>query len=116
MPEIALVLGIVAILVSSVLVLAWAPAGALLTWGVLLTIGGMGLGVPTGFWYHVKLRRALARVGVLPPGWWLRPVALHDRMRPEDRAGVLSWFFLGGLGFLVTLIGCALAAAGALKQ
>jgi len=76
--------------------------------GIACTAIGMLIGVPTGAWYHVKLYAALRPHGALPQTWWLRPVALHERLSPGDRCGVLRWFFIGGVGFGVTALGCGL--------
>jgi hypothetical protein len=79
---------------------------------------GLGLlvGVPTGFWYHVKLRACLRRAGQLPERWWLRPVAHHERLTAEERPAVMFWFTVGGAGFGLTVLGCVGVAAGVLLQ
>ena len=77
---------------------------------------GLLLGVPTGLWYHVRLRASLLRNGRLARRWWLRPSSLHDRLDAEDRPSVMLWFTLGGAGFLVTLLGCLLVGAGVVLE
>jgi len=72
--------------------------------------------VPTGFWYHVRLHACLRARGPLPGRWWLRPTALHSRLVGDERPWVLVWFYAGGVGFLVTVAGCALVVAGVLVQ
>jgi hypothetical protein len=73
---------------------------------------GLVVGVPTGFWYHVRLRACLSGREELPARWWVRPVALHSRLQDDERSGVLRWFYVGGLGFLMTVLGCALVVVG----
>ncbi len=94
------------------LLLGWLGPLVPLEWilwaGVVCTTLGMAIGVPTGVWYHVKLYAALRPRGALPERWWLHPVALHDRLDPEDRPQVLRWFYTGGVGFVVTALGCGL--------
>jgi hypothetical protein len=60
----------------------------------------------------VRLRARLAPRGLLPPRWWLHPVALHIYLAPNERAGVLRWFIAGGVGFVLCAIGIALVVAG----
>ena len=79
-----------------------------LTAGAGCTAAGLLLGVPTGFWYHVRLRAQLAPRGLLPTRWWLHPVALHVHLAPRERVGVLGWFIAGGIGFVLCVIGIAL--------
>ncbi len=58
----------------------------------------------------------LRRTGELPAGWWLRPVAHHGRLAPEEQPGVLVWFFAGGVGFGLSVLGCFGVGAGVLLQ
>ncbi len=94
-------------------------AGLMLPWDTLAEIAawllalGASLGLPTGFLYHVHLRRALMRRGVLPEDWYWRPTELHPLLEPgPERTRVLVWGGLGALGFLVMVAGL-LALAGA---
>ena len=111
MIETALTLALVALL----------SAGLLAPWLWVATAGAVGiavgllLGVPTGFWYHVELGRALRAHGAPPPRWWLRPVSHHDALEPSELARALPWFYLGGAGFVVTVGGCALLTLAALR-
>ena len=106
----------VVLLVATALVVQLVPAEWLVQAGWVCTAAGLLLGVPTGFWYHVRLRRCLRRAGELPAGWWLRPVAHHGRLAPEEQPGVLAWFFAGGVGFGLTVLGCFGVGAGVLLQ
>ena len=94
------------------LVLPFLPAAGMVTAGISCAAFGLLLGVPTGFWYHLKLHACLSPRGQLPRGWWLRPVALHDRLAPAERPVVLLWFYLGGAGFMLSVLGCGLVIFG----
>jgi hypothetical protein len=112
--EVLLVIGAVGGLASVALLGALVPPDTLLYAGGVITSVGLAAGVPTGFWYHVSLYRALRARGPLPARWWLHPVPLHSRLREDERSGVLRWFVLGGIGFGVVVIGCGTVVLGLL--
>lgn len=116
MIEALLVLGAVLALAALGLLGPLVPTAWWLAGGVACTAFGLALGVPTGFWYHVRLRACLRARGELPPRWWLRPVALHGRLRAAERPEVLRWFFAGGVGFVLTLAGCGLVVLGVVLE
>lgn len=116
MIEALLVLLVLAGLAALVLAAALVSAQGIALAGAALAAAGLLLGVPTGVAYHVKLRAALGPRGELPARWWLRPAALHGRLRSDERPAVLLWFAVGGAGFVLTLLGCALATAGVLLE
>jgi hypothetical protein len=79
--------------------------------GVALALMAVGfvLGVPTGLYYHVLLRRELKARGALPNGWYWRP---QEHQRALDTGAVRRlrpWFIAGGLGFLLIMTGFALS-------
>ena len=114
MPETLLVVLCVLLLVAGGLLAPLLAGAAVLKLGVLAVAFGLALGIPTSVVYHVKLARALAPRGELPPRWWLSPTRLHSRLREPERRDVLRWFFAGGAGFVITLAGCVAAFVGAL--
>ena len=70
---------------------------------------GFVLGVPTGLYYHLLLRRELRARGPLPKGWYWRP---QEHQRALDARAVRRlrpWFIAGGLGFLLIMTGFSLA-------
>jgi hypothetical protein len=90
------------------------PIEPILVAGTGCTVFGLVLGVPTGLWYHVKLRAALLQAGRLPERWWIHPVSLHGDIPPERQATVLLWFYIGGVGFGFTMLGCLAVALAVL--
>jgi hypothetical protein len=96
---------------------AWSAlaADALLIAGLWLVAAGFAFGIPTGFWYHVELRRVLAMGGALPARWWLHPTRLHGAIPPERWWRVMGWCYAGALGWLVSFAGCCVFALGAAK-
>jgi hypothetical protein len=112
--EALLVLGAVATLAGMALLAAVVDPDALLRAGAWITLAGLVTGVPAGGWYHLVLYRALRARGPLPARWWLRPVDLHVLLGDPERGPVLRWFALGGLGFAVVVIGCAVLVLGLL--
>jgi hypothetical protein len=83
--------------------------------GLWAVVAGLAFGLPTGFVYHLELRRALVEVGALPPRWWLRPISLHPLLPPERSFRVLAWCRLGALGCAVAFVGCGVFALGAFR-
>lgn len=112
MLELVLVMGGVLALAALGLAGPLVPTAWWLAGGAACAALGLALGVPTGLWYHLRLRACLRARGDLPPRWWLRPVSLHGRLRAEERPEVLRWFTAGGLGFVLTLLGCGLVVVG----
>jgi len=108
-------LGLVALLLGVMVAVPWVLAAA--PWEVTLVLGtglvvlGLVVGVPASAVYHLYLQRALK------PGrlWWLHPTALHGQLDATARPRVLRWFKIGAAAFGVALLGCALAAVGALR-
>jgi hypothetical protein len=96
---------IVMLLLASGLAVIWIP------WQILLISGFVGIGiglligVPTGFYYHVLLRRSLLKDPPLPLKWWLHPTRFHDRIKSDERQRIFVYFYLGAAGFFLILIG-----------
>ena len=114
MLETLLVLGLLAALVVGGVVAVVVSWQALVVGGLVLVGIGSVLGIPTGVWYHVALYRCLAPRGELPSGWWVSPVRFHVHLREEEQPEVMRWFFLGGFGFMVMMVGCFVLMLGVL--
>lgn len=84
--------------------------------GLLMLAAGLAEGVPTGFWYHVVLRRILIQRGTLPPKWWIHPTRHHGQLTPEEHHRIRLWFVLGGIGYAIAVTGGLAAIAGFLIQ
>lgn len=84
--------------------------------GVALVGLGMLIGVPAGALYHVQLYRALAPAKLLSARWWLHPTDLHGSLPSAARPSVMRWFYLGALGFVLSIAGCLFVAVGALRS
>ncbi len=111
-----LVFALVGVLAAASFLMPLISAELVITAGIGCIAAGLMLGVPTGLWYHVKLRAALLRRDALPEHWWLQPAALHGKLAPVDRTGVLPWFYAGALGFVATVLGCAIVVMGVLLE
>lgn len=96
------VLGAIALLVASLppLTLLWCALG--------ITGVGCAIGLPTGFMYHVVLRRELSRAGQLKPGWFWRPIQQHVHLEESALDQVRPWLVSGGVSFLLIMLGLAL--------
>ena len=99
-------------LVVAAFMVAAVPWASLLMAGMLTTAAGLVFGLATGLWYHIALARALVARRALLPRWWLRPVSLHGRLDTAGQRRVMPWFYAGAAGFVVTVVGLALAALG----
>jgi len=80
--------------------------------GIWVTGAGFVVGLPTGLIYHVRLYQALHPRGELSKGWFWRPIRFNSRLRPEERRGVMSWCYVGGLGFVIICLGLLMMGAG----
>jgi hypothetical protein len=89
-----------------------APAMIMLAIGALLL--GLVVGVPTGFWYHVLLYRIVSAKVAVPRRWWLSPSALHIDLTDAEQRRIWLWYRLGGIGFVLSVVGGLAAIAGLL--
>ena len=109
-----MVFGLVGLLAAAGLLAPVLPVELVLTAGALCSAAGLLVGIPTGLWYHVELHACLRRHGELPAHWWVHPVALHPLIPETCRGRVMAWFYVGGLGFLITVLGCGIVVLGIL--
>jgi len=114
MLEATLVLGAVAAVGLAVLLatVLTAPVMIMLALGALLL--GLVVGVPTGFWYHVLLYRIVSARIAVPRRWWLSPSALHVHLTDAEQRRIWLWYRLGGIGFVLSVVGGLAAIAGLL--
>ncbi len=116
MAELGLVVGLLVGLVGGAAILSRVPWDWLLGGGGILVAAGMLLSLPSGLWYHLRLRSTLLRSGALPRTWWLYPTRLHDRIPDERRSWVLRPFYAGAFGMFVSIVGCVFVAYGAWRS
>jgi hypothetical protein len=108
-------LGIVAAISALMCLLSgvwFTPWETLYYTGIWVTVAGFVLGVPTGFFYHVRLYQVLNPRGELPPRWYWKPLQFNARLRREERNGVMAWCYIGGFGFVVICVGLLTMGAG----
>ena len=112
MPEVTLVLG--ALVLAGLVGLAGAIFTPFLVVmaGVAILALGLLVGVPTGFWYHALLYRLVSAKQPLPRRWWLSPTDLHPRLTDAERRRLTPWFRIGGVGFVLCVLGGLTAIAG----
>lgn len=89
-----------------------APVMIMLAVGALLL--GLVVGVPTGFWYHVVLYRIVSAKTAVPRKWWLSPSGLHVHLTDAEQRRIRLWYRLGGIGFVLSVVGGLAAIAGLL--
>ena len=89
-----------------------APVMIMLALGALLL--GLVVGVPTGFWYHVLLYRIVSARIAVPRRWWVSPSALHVHLTDAEQRRIRLWYRLGGIGFVLSVVGGLAAIAGLL--
>ncbi len=102
--------------VLAMAVLAIAPWTLLVQGGAALAAIGLVVGLPTGFAYHVQLRRELERCGSVAARWWLHPTAHHGRLDDAGQQAIRRMFRLGGAGCGVVFIGCFVVVIGILRS
>ena len=108
-------LGIVAAITAVMCLLTgvwFTPWETLYYGGIWVAVAGFVVGVPTGFIYHLRLYQTLHPRGDLPGGWFWRPIRYNSRLLPEERHRVMSWCYIGGLGFVVICFGLLMMGAG----
>ena len=75
---------------------------------------GLLVGVPTGLWYHVILYRLVSAKTSLPRTWWLSPSDLHRHLTDAEQRRIRPWYRIGGIGFVLSVVGGIAAIAGLL--
>ena len=75
---------------------------------------GLVVGVPAGLWYHVILHRLVSAKIPLPRKWWLSPSDLHHHLTDAERRRIKPWYRIGGIGFVLSVVGGLAAIAGLL--
>ena len=106
---------VVAVGVITLVAMAALPIGAAVWGGVALALGSLLVGAVGGWFYHLRLRALLLRLGPLPVRWYWNPMAHHERLSEADEDTLLPSFRVGVAGFVGSMVGCAVAAAGVVR-
>lgn len=114
MLETTLVLGAVAVVGLVVLLATVFTASVMIMLAVGALLLGLVVGVPTGFWYHVVLYRIVSAKIAVPRKWWLSPSDLHVHLTDAEQRGIRLWYRLGGIGFVLSVVGGLAAITGLL--
>lgn len=112
--ETLIVLGVVAVLMAAGLAVLLLPWQILLTAGFGCSLLGLLVGVPAGFYYHLRLRSFLLQRPPLPRRWWLNPTRYNSRLSGPEARRTMPWFWLGAIGFLLSMGGAFVAMLGVL--
>jgi hypothetical protein len=107
--ELVIALAPLLALVALALLALFVPLQLLALGALALMALGFLLGVPTGLYYHVLLRRELLAEGALPKGWYWQPQKHHAALSRERGRRLLPWFLAGALGFALIMLGFLLA-------
>lgn len=110
MLESLLAFGLLALLVAAG-ALSFVPWEQLFSSGQWIIAGGMAIGVPPAIVYHVILYRALRAHRIDTRGFIWNPIRFHHLFVPAARRGFLPWFYVGGAGFVVVVLGLLLMIA-----
>lgn len=111
MAELLIALAPLVALAGLALLVLFVPLEVLAGLALALIAVGVLVGLPTGLYYHVLLRRALLARGKLPKGWYWKPQH-HEALLDHAAVGRLRpWFFAGGFGFLLVMTGFTLAVS-----
>ena len=88
--------------------------GGLLAVGALCVGVGLVLGLPVALYYHLRLFRGLHRLGASTERWWVDPRPLQQALPEREQQVLTRLFWIGGAGFLLTMVGCVLLASAVL--
>jgi hypothetical protein len=110
MAELIVALAPLILLAGLALTAIFVPLQVLAGFALALMAVGFVLGMPAGLGYHVVLRRELLRVGPLPHRWYWSPQSHHHLLDASALGRLRPWFVVGAGGFLLIIIGFALAA------
>jgi hypothetical protein len=108
MLETLLVFGLIGLLVALGSLAALASLKVVFVLGLVCIGLGMGVGMPAGAYYRVKLYQLLRPKGSLDSRFWLQPTRFHSLLDASEWRRVAPWFYLGGAGFGLIVLGCVI--------
>lgn len=109
MAELIIALAPLLVLIGIAVVATLVPLAWIASFSLALMLLGFAIGMPSGAYYHVLLRRELHRRGPIPKGWYWRPQQYHHTLEPDASSRLRPWFLLGAAGFGLIILGFALA-------
>ncbi len=111
MREIALALGIAALLGGFAVALTAPPELVMIAGRNVMLLGGV-VGTPIEVVYFGLLAWTLSRRSALPRGWYWRTFDHHWLLVGRERWVVLPWFYAGAFAFVVCVLGIVASALG----
>ncbi len=108
------------VLLTIALLGLFSPLMELLPTSLMVELGFLGLGfgllvgIPSGFWYHLELYRALTTKVQVPRKWWLSPTDYHIQLAQQELSKIRPWYLLGASAFTIALAGGLTAMIGLL--
>ena len=114
MLEITLVLITLVVLGLGAITAAVVTPSLIATVGVGILLLGLAMALPTGIWYHVAIYRCVSAKVPLPRTWWVSPAGLHVHLTDVEQRRIRPWYRIGGIGFVLCLIGGGVAIGGML--
>ena len=114
MAEFLLSIAVVASLVMLTVLPRVVSMGGLLSVGVVCMAEGLVFGLPMALYYHLRLFRGLHSLGASTERWWVDPRPLQRALPEPEQRLLTRLFWLGGAGFLLTMVGCVVLASALL--
>ena len=111
MAELRLVLAPLLTLVGLALVGNYVPLPIVASTALALMGVGLLFGLPAGVYFHVLLRRALARVGDVPRGWYWNPTQHYETLDEQAARPMRFYLVMGALCFGLIVLGLLLSIA-----
>ena len=115
MGESLIVIIILAGLLGVTVTFSYVPPIPLMIVGGVLTFFGLIGGVGGGVLYHLRLWEQLRQLDDPPSDWLLHPTRTHDLIAADRWPRIRPWYYLGAVGFGVIVLGCLMAAIGAMR-
>lgn len=115
MIEIAIVAGLF-VAIGGLSALALVPVMTLIWTGSVVMGVGFVFGTSTALVYHLRLYRTLEARGDIPRDWIWKPHHHHTSLTETEKAYVLPWWFMGGAGFVLVVLGGVVGGVGVVKM
>ena len=114
MAELILSIGVVASLAMLTVLPRVVSMGGLIATGAVCIVLGLVFGLPVALYYHLRLFRGLHSLGASTHRWWVDPRPLQRALPEQEQRLLTRLFWVGGAGFLLTMVGCVVLASAVL--